>query len=247
MKKFTTSISIIIPCFNEGKTLYRNILSIHKFLSEYFPVFEIIVVDDGSTDNTNAEIQRAKKTIPLQSIKNQKNLGKGSAVRKGVLSAQHDLIAFLDADLAIPIESLLTFVPAIENNFDIVVASRFIPGITIKKKVLLHRRIMEKIFRLLRILILQNTSIQDTQCGFKLFRKAVAKKIFSSLTINRFAFDAEIIFLAVQNNYRIKELPITLQNPTQSSVRIFSDSFNMIIDLLRIRINNYRQLYRNKE
>lgn len=243
MEKIETSISVVVPCFNEGTTIHKNLLAIHSFLSERFLSFEIITVNDGSADNTKEEVERAQKEIPLTLINNSKNSGKGNAVRKGVLASKHELIAFLDADLAIPIESLLFFIPEIEKGNDIVIASRFIPGICIKKPVLWYRRYMEKVFRSLRMLILQEFTIQDTQCGFKLFRREAAMTLFPLLTIDRFAFDSEIIYLALKKGYSIRELPITLQNPTQSSVRIIRDSWNMAFDLIRIRLNDFERRY----
>lgn len=244
MQKFTTSLSVVVPCYNEGKTIYRNLLSIHRFLSDHFTTFEIIAVNDGSTDETKAEIQKAEASIPLRAIHSVENSGKGNAVRRGILSAKHDLIAFLDADLAIPIETLLDFVPKAENEgFDMVIASRFLPGLKVKKPVLWYRQVMERIFRCLRMLILQDFSIQDTQCGFKLFKRETALFIFSRTTINRFAFDSEVIFIALKKRYRILELSITLQNPTRSSIRIVRDSLNMVADLVRIRLNGLKGKY----
>lgn len=243
MEKIETSISIVVPCFNEGKTIAKNLLAMHAFLSERFSSFEIIAVNDGSSDNTREELERAQKEISLFIIENEKNSGKGNAVRKGVLASKNELVGFLDADLAIPIESLLFFIPEIEKGNDIVIASRFVPGIRIKKPVLWYRRHMEKVFRFLRMLILQEFTIQDTQCGFKLFRRDAAMTLFPLLTIDRFAFDSEIIYLALKKGYSVRELPITLQNPAQSSVRIIRDSWNMALDLLRIRQNEVRGLY----
>lgn len=243
MKKITAPISIIVPCFNEEKTISQNLLFIYAFLEKHFSVFEIIAVNDGSSDKTEEHILQTKQHIPLKYKKNTFNRGKGSAVRKGILASQYDLVAFLDADLAIPVESLLFFIPEIEKGHDIVIASRFIPGLRKEKPVLWYRNVMERAFRILRITILRNRSVQDTQCGFKLFRRNVATAIFSSLTIDRFAFDSEIIFIALKKGYAVKELSITLKNPTESSVRLIRDPMNMTLDLLRIRMNDMRGKY----
>ena len=105
---------------------------------------------------------------------------------------------------------------------------------------------MEKIFQIIRKLILDNYKIQDTQCGFKVMKREAALKIFPFMTVERFAFDAEIIFLATKYGCKIKELPITLQNPIRSHIRIFRDSFNMFFDLIRIRFNDIRGSYNQK-
>jgi len=236
-------ISVIIPCFNEGKTIRQNIQKIHVFLSNNFEVFEIIAVNDGSLDNTLSELEAIAKELPLKIINHEKNAGKGKAVRDGILASQYEIVMFLDADLAIPIESLLAFIAEIENGHDLAIASRFVPSLTILRPVLWYRKIMERIFRLLRMAILNNWNIKDTQCGFKVFKASTAKRIFAMATVNRFAFDSEIIFIAKKFGYFIKELPITLQNPPQSSVRMFFDPLNMFFSLFEIRLNDLKGIY----
>lgn len=236
-------ISVVIPCFNEGKTIRQNIQKIRAYLSNNFEAFEIIAVNDGSLDNTFSELEALAKELPLKVISHKKNAGKGKAVRDGVLAGQYEIVMFLDADLAIPIESLANFVAEIERGSDLAIASRFVPGLTILQPVLWYRKIMEQIFRLLRMVILNNWTIKDTQCGFKVFKASVARRIFSMATINRFAFDSEIVFIAKKFGYSIKELPIALQNPQQSSVRIFFDPLNMFFSLFKIRLNDLTGIY----
>lgn len=244
------SISVVIPCFNEGKTIHDNIAKINTYLSDKFGAYEIIAVNDGSRDNTKEELERAKKNfpeIPLLTINNAANRGKGKVVKDGVLKSQHPIVMFLDADLAIPIEELEKFVAEIAKGHDLVIASRFVPGLKIAKPVLWHRKWMEKVFRIMRMVIINNYEVQDTQCGFKVFSRKAAMNIFPLLTIERFAFDAEIIHIASKKKHRIKELPITLQNPAASSVRIIRDSWNMFLDLLRIRVNSLKGVYDDKK
>jgi glycosyltransferase involved in cell wall biosynthesis len=236
-------ISVVIPCFNEGKTIRQNIQKIHGYLANNFAAFEIIAVDDGSLDNTFSELETIAKELPIKIIRHEKNLGKGKAVRDGVLTSQYEISMFLDADLAIPIESLPTFIEEIKKGFALAIASRFVPGLTILQPVLWYRKIMEKIFRILRMIILNNWTVKDTQCGFKVFETSAAKRIFGMATINRFAFDSEIIFIAKKFGYSIKELPIALQNPPQSSVRIFFDPLNMFFSLFQIRLNDLKGIY----
>lgn len=238
-------ISVVIPCFNEERTIYRNINQIFHYLETNFEDFEIIAVSDGSTDKTVSELKRAMEKIPITIIDNQKNEGKGKAVKDGVMKSNKEIVMFLDADLAIPIEELRKFVSEINKGNDLVIASRFVPGLKVTKKVLWYRRIMEKIFRIIRMVIINNYEIKDTQCGFKVFTREAAMKIFPLMTIKRFAFDAEIIFLAGKYGYKIKELPITLQNPIRSHIRIFRDPLNMLLDLIKIKLNNLRRIYKS--
>lgn len=241
-------LSVVIPCFNEGKTIYENIKKINDYLSGRFSSYEIIAVNDGSMDNTLLELQRVQKELPLKIINGTENSGKGKAVRDGILSAsdESEVTMFLDADLGIPIEELEKFLEELDRGTDIVIASRFVPGLKVMQPVLWYRKIMEKVFRFLRKVILNNWKIEDTQCGFKVFKKEVAKKIFEMATIQRFAFDSEVMFIAKKFGYKIKELPVSLQNPAQSSVRIVFDPINMFFALLKIRAYDMKGKYKWK-
>lgn len=229
---------MIIPCFNEGRRIYDNIQKIRAYLKDNFEVFEIIAVNDGSLDNTGEELKRLQNDFSIKIISHKRNRGKGKAVKDGFLSSQNEIVMFMDADLAIPIEELNKFLAEIKNGYDIAIASRFVPGLKIAKPVLWYRRLLEKVFRILRVIIIDAHNIKDTQCGFKVFTREAMLNIFPYLTVDRFAFDSEVIFLAQKRKYKIKELPITLQNPITSSIRVYSDSVNMFVDLLRIKRNS---------
>jgi glycosyltransferase involved in cell wall biosynthesis len=237
-------ISVIIPCFNEQRTIFKNAKIIYEYLSRNFSDFEIIAVNDGSRDDTLGELKKLETLVILRVIDNSKNEGKGKVVRDGFLASSKELAMFLDADLAIPIEELEKFIAEIKNGADIVIASRFIPGLRLLEPVIWYRKIMERIFRTIRMIIINNYDIKDTQCGFKVFKREVVEQLFPQLKINRFAFDSEIVFLARKMKFKIKELPITLQNPQKSSVRIYRDSLNMIEDLIRIRMNFSKGKYK---
>lgn len=241
---FTEKISVVIPCFNEEAKIQENIKKIFQYLKNNFENFEIIAVNDGSTDKTLEELKKIQKEPSFHIIDNPVNAGKGKAVKDGVLQSRNEIVLFLDADLAIPIEELPKFIAEIKNGFDLAIASRFVPGGKVIKKVLWYRVIMEKAFRIIRTLILNNYQIKDTQCGFKVFKREVALKIFPQMKIKRFAFDSEIIFLAEKYKFGIKELPIILQNPIRSHLRIFRDPLNMFFDLLKIRFNEFLGKYK---
>jgi dolichyl-phosphate beta-glucosyltransferase len=240
-------ISVVIPCFNEGRTIYQNIQEINRYLEKNIAAYEIIAVNDGSRDNTLEELQKIQKEVPLKIISHLQNEGKGKVVRDGILMSQNELVMFLDADLAIPIEELEKFLVEMDRGYDLVIASRFVPGLKVLCPVLWYRKIMEKVFRLLRMAILNNWKVQDTQCGFKVFRASVARKIFPMSTVKRFAFDAEIIFIAKKFGYSIKELPVILQNPERSHIRLFRDPVNMFFSLLEIRWNDLTRQYKWKQ
>jgi glycosyltransferase involved in cell wall biosynthesis len=221
------SLTLVIPCYNEGKNIHRNVISIRNYLKSNIADFEIIAVNDGSTDNTHEELAKLTKNpgMPIKIIDKPENEGKGAA------------------DLAIPIEELPKFVAEIKNGSDIVIASRFIAKIKVLKPIIWYRNVMERVFRILRMVVINNYEVRDTQCGFKVFRREVALRIFPLLTIKRFSFDAEVMFLAKKMGLKVKELPITLQNPRESHIRIFADSWNMFWDLIKIRWNEKQGKY----
>jgi dolichyl-phosphate beta-glucosyltransferase len=238
-------ISVVTPCFNEGKNIRRNIKKIDDYLKQRFNHYEIIAVNDGSRDGTKDELKKLGSEIGLKIIDNVQNQGKGGAVKDGMsaIRKESDVAMFIDSDLGIPIEELEKFIEEIQSGHDIVIASRFVPGLKIIRPVQLHRKLMEKAFRLIRMAITNNWNVKDTQCGFKVFRREAAMKIFPKISVKRFAFDAEVIFVANKYGYRIKELPIHLQNPPSRSLRIFRDPANMILDLLKIKKNDWQGKY----
>jgi dolichyl-phosphate beta-glucosyltransferase len=236
-------ISVIIPCYNEEKIIYQNVIKVFNYLKEKFKNFEIIVVNDGSNDRTIEELRKLENFIPIKIIDNKKNQGKGKAVKDGILKSNCDVIMFVDADLPVRVEEIERFFNEIKKGYDIVIASRFLPGAKLIIPAKWYRRIAERIFMILRMIILNTFEIKDTQCGFKMFRGEVAKKIFSKSKINGFAFESEIIFLAKKIGYKIKELPVWLQNPQESHVKIFKDPFQMFFDLIRIRIYGFLKKY----
>jgi dolichyl-phosphate beta-glucosyltransferase len=236
-------ISVIIPCYNEEKIIYQNVIKVFNYLKEKFKNFEIIVVNDGSNDRTIEELRKLENFIPIKIIDNKKNQGKGKAVKDGILKSNCDVIMFVDADLPVRVEEIERFFNEIKKGYDIVIASRFLPGAKLIIPAKWYRKLAERIFMILRMIILNTFEIKDTQCGFKMFRGEVAKKIFSKSKIDGFAFESEIIFLAKKFGYKIKELPVLLQNPRESHVKIFKDPFQMFFDLIKIRICDFLKKY----
>jgi dolichyl-phosphate beta-glucosyltransferase len=236
-------ISVIIPCYNEEKIIYQNVIKVFNYLKEKFKNFEIIVVNDGSNDRTIEELRKLENFIPIKIIDNKKNQGKGRAVKDGILKSNCDVIMFVDADLPVRVEEIERFFNEIKKGYDIVIASRFLPGAKLIIPAKWYRKLAERIFMILRMIILNTFEIKDTQCGFKMFRGEVAKKIFSKSKIDGFAFESEIIFLAKKFGYKIKELPVLLQNPRESHVKIFKDPFQMFFDLIKIRICDFLKKY----
>lgn len=242
------SLSVVIPCYKEAGVIEKNILTVNAYLKEKFERFEIIVVIDGSPDKTKENIERLRTKhtdIPLAIITFPKNRGKGAAVTAGILTSAYDPVLFIDADLTIPIQELDHFILALESA-DIAIASRLVPGSRFEEPTPWHRTLLARGFHLLQILILGNFEFSDTQCGFKLFRREAALKIFNKITVQRFAFDTEVLFLAAKYNFKITILPVTiLKDPRNTNVAVFKDPFNMFFALLKIRLNNWSGKYRS--
>ena len=245
-------ISIVIPCYKEAEVIVSNILIVHKYLLERFDRHEIIVVTDGSPDETADIIDRLVKDrpdIPLAHIRFEKNRGKGAAVKAGILASKDNPVLFIDADLTIPIDELDEFMSVLnQSGSDIVIASRLAPGARLEEPAPWYRVLTARGFHLLQILILGGFEFSDTQCGFKLFSRPVAKDLFKHVTINRFAFDAELLFIARKRNYRVAILPVLIRKDMRNpKVRVFHDSFNMLFSLLRIRWNDCLGKYERKK
>ena len=234
------SLSVVIPCYKEREVIAASILTIHEFLRTRFEQHEIIVVTDGSPDGTGDELTRFKQIhpeIPLQHIAFVRNLGKGKAVRAGFRAAQYELVLMIDADLTISITELDNFLGAIKQT-DMAIASRLVPGTIFDEPTPFHRVLTARMFHILQIILLGNFEFSDTQCGFKLFRRERLLPLFAAMTIDRFAFDAELLFLARLMNLRVAILPVhILKDARNTNVRIVRDSLNMLGALLKIRWN----------
>jgi len=236
------SVSVIIPAYNEGASIRRAVETVYAFLKGNFSDFEIIVVDDGSADSTAAQIESLLPRIPIQSIRNPVNKGKGYSIRRGVERAEKEYVFFCDADLSTPLEALAGFFPYFAAGYDIVIGSRAVPGSRLVVKQGFLRRSMGKCFNFfLRGLLFGG--MRDTQCGFKCFKREHARKLFSVQTVDRFCFDAEVLYIARRRGLKIKEIGVAWTNRADSRVAMVRDSLNMFADLLRIKINGWKGVY----
>jgi len=229
-------LSIIIPIYNEENILKKNIKEVCEFFFNKF-IFEIIIVNDGSTDNS-FEILDNLDIPNLNIINNDSNLGKGASIKKGILSSRGEIILITDADLSTPIQYFNDLYAKYKQGYNIVIGSRSTNDSKILIKQNLLRIFAGKIFNFLTCTIL-NLKFKDTQCGFKLFEQQKINTIMQMCIINRFAFDVEILFLAKKLGYRTYEKGVLWSNNKNSSVSILSDSLNMFFDVIKIRFTKY--------
>lgn len=226
-------LSIVIPAYNEAKRLPKTLATIEKLFHDREPrvkSFEVIVVDDGSSDGTSDYV-KTEKLKNLTTIRLDKNFGKGYAVKTGVMAAKGQYILMMDADGSIPIGELDKLWPCREQ-FEVVIGSRFLTGGRFGTQNF-KRLLVSKIGNLLFSLLFR-MNIHDTQCGFKLFRAEAAKKIFKHLTINRFGFDMEMLVLAKHFGYGVKEVPIDWHDSLGSSIRAVRTSWQTFQEMVKI-------------
>lgn len=228
-------LSVIIPAYNEQQRLAPHLSHVLAYLHEHFPAFELIVVDDGSTDQTASSVSTAFQNEPrARLISYQPNRGKGYAVRTGVLASQGEQLVFLDADLSTPIAEIPRALELLEEA-DIVIGSRDLPGADIRVPQPLYRRLASEIFKWIRYVMIGLWDISDTQCGFKAYRGPAARRLFALAQIDRFLFDVEILYLAQRAGLRILEIPVRWTDAAGSKVRFWAGLVQTIRDLWKIR------------
>lgn len=226
------SLSVVIPAYNAAHQVVATLDAIQSFLDRDGIVHEVIVVDDGSQDTTRDVVTRRGGGVRL--LANEGNRGKGYSVRRGMLEATCDWVLFTDVDHATPIDHLIGFAPQAASN-DILIGSRRLTDSNIVRRQPRIRQAMGRVFPyLVRAFVLPQFA--DTQCGFKMFRRDVARDLFGRAQVDRFCFDVEILAMAVSKGYRIAELPVNWRNPEGgSTLRIVRDTARMLADLFRIR------------
>ena len=236
------SVSIIIPAYNEAKRLPSTLTRIKSYLEAKGLENEVIVVNDGSLDDT-AKTAENFKGLNVKVISNEKNAGKGLCVHKGIKAAQNDIILFTDADMSTPIGFFDDFLKYHEQGYDVVIGSRALNRKLVKKKQPFHRDMMGRIFNIF-VRLITGLKVKDTQCGFKSFKKDVAKNIFSKQTIFDFGFDVEILHIANIHNYKIKESAVEWYDSPGTKVNPVKDSIKMFGDLFKIKFKNAKGLYK---
>ncbi len=227
-------LSLVFPAYNEERRIARCLESAREFVKLESRPVEVIVVDDGSRDRTVDIARRFQDELPLVIVNSPRNEGKGRAVARGVLLAQGEFVLFSDVDLSTPLADAYRLISALEEGSDVAIGSRALADSEVLVRQSWVREHMGKVFNW----IARRTAfhgISDSQCGFKAFRREVARRLFEHQRVSGFAFDAEILYLAQRWGYRIREVPVHWVNSPASQVHLFTDPCKMLFDILRIR------------
>lgn len=238
-------ISVVIPAHNEATRILPYLRRVIEYFSYQGRPYEVLVVDDGSTDETSAIIEDFARSAPaVRLLRLPQCRGKGAAVRHGIQWAVGYIQLFADADGATPINEFARLEKALADGGDVAIGSRALaarlPDFSVQAR--LSRHVLGFLFNTVAQQI-GFRGISDTQCGFKLFRKVVAKELFAYPLIDGFGFDLEILYLAQQRGYRITEVPVNWSDQPGSKVRVLRDGFAMLHDLAKIRRNHKKGRY----
>lgn len=235
-------LSVVVPAYNEEQRLGRTLDSMWRGLRRRFSSFELIVVDDGSTDGTARVVEAfAYDHREVRLLRYARNRGKGYAVRHGVMASHGRWVLFSDADQSTPLREVRKLLKRLEDH-DIAIGSRAIRDAHIIQSQPFYRVLMGKTFNKL-VQLLAVPGIRDTQCGFKCFRGGVARQLFGACRIDGFSFDVEVLYAARRMGFSIAEVGILWKNSPESKVHPVRHSLQMLRDLLRIRFYGLRGFY----
>lgn len=234
-------LSIVIPAYNEEVRLPDSLQAVAEFVGSKPYTAEIVVVDNNSKDSTSAIIQDFAARFDFVRGLFEGTQGKGAAVRMGMLAARGEYRFICDADLSMPIAELDKFLPPQLADYDIAIGSREAPG-AVRYNEPWHRHVMGRVFNTI-VRVLAVPGLQDTQCGFKMFRAEVAEALFPLQTMNGWSFDVEILYAARRRGYRIVEVPIHWYYGENTRISPLRDSLDMAVEVLKIRRNGLRGLY----
>jgi dolichyl-phosphate beta-glucosyltransferase len=238
-------LSIVIPALNEEMRLPGTLAKIDAFLQQQPYTSEVIVVENGSRDNTVAVVEAFAKEHPYVKLFAGEPRGKGRAVKRGMLEACGEYRFICDADLSMPIEEVAKFLPPQLEHYDVAIGSREAEGAK-RYEEPIYRHLMGRINNFL-VKLIAVRGFEDTQCGFKSFHRRAAEDLFSVQRMNGIAFDVELLYIAQKRGYQIKEVPINWYYNADSKMRLVDDSLAMIMELFEIRRNWREGRYKPQE
>lgn len=239
------ALSIVIPAFNEAQRIGQTLSDILSYVERFDLPVEILVIDDGSTDDTaEMTMEAAGGDNRVSVIPCRINKGKGAAVRTGVMESSGARVLISDADLSTPITELPLLQERLDAGADIAIGSRGMAGAQLVRRQPALRELAGRAGNLvIRTLCPSLWGITDTQCGFKLFDGPVARKLFAKQLVQRFGFDVEILYLARRNGYTVEEVPVTWAHNTGSKVGA-GDYVYTMLEVLKVRVNDLAGRYK---
>ena len=230
-------ISIVIPAFNESGRIPATLDSVIQCVRAQKWDAEIIVVNDGSTDNTAQLVRDIAQNAPeLRLLENPGNRGKGYAVRNGVLNSLGDIVMFTDSDLSAPIIEAERLFAAIAAGADIAIGSRWLASSRQTHRQPLYRQFFGRCFNAVCRMVMR-LPFADTQCGFKAFTRSAAQTVFQLQTIERWGFDPEILFIALKRGFKVQEVPVSWAHDARSRMSYLRDGLQMLKELVTVRWN----------
>lgn len=233
-------LTLIIPAYNEERRLPASLEQIVAFVYEQPESIEVLIVENGSHDRTTAIAEEyAARHAFIRVLHSEK--GKGAAVRMGMTEGRGQFLFICDSDLSMPIAEVRKFLPPVLQDYDVAIASREGPGAH-RYGEPSYRHLMGRVFNLI-VRMLAIPGFQDTQCGFKSFRREAGKEIFADLTMTGWVFDVEALFIALRRGYRVVAVPINWYFDADSRIEPLRDTWRMFRDVLRVRINGWRGVY----
>ncbi|MDE1176275.1 MAG: glycosyltransferase family 2 protein [Edaphobacter sp.] len=236
-------LSIVIPAYNESARIEHALDRVTSTVADKGWDAEILVVDDGSKDDTAAIVKRWMAVYPrLHLVQNPGNRGKGYSVRNGLLQAAGEIVMFTDADLSAPMEEAERLIAAIQDGADVAIGSRWLDRTRQTIHQPLYRQFFGRCFNWITRSVM-GLPFRDTQCGFKAFRRGPAQIIFRLQTIERWGFDPEILFIARKLRYDIREVPVTWGHDERSRISYLKDGMKMLEEMARIRANSVAGRY----
>jgi dolichyl-phosphate beta-glucosyltransferase len=229
--------SVIIPAYNEGARIQSALTEVLRCIRQRGWGAEVLVVDDGSTDDTAKIVTAIAASNPeVRLVRNPRNRGKGYSVRHGMLNAAGDILMFTDADLSAPIEEAERLFQALREGADIAIGSRWLERNRQTLRQPLYRQFFGRCFNAVTRGVM-GLPFADTQCGFKAFRRPVAQRIFQLQRIERWGFDPELLFIALKKGYIVREVPVTWGHDERSRLSYLKDGLKMLEDIAYVRWN----------
>lgn len=237
-------VSLVLPVYNEATVLDQNLRSLVEHMESLGRSFEVICIDDGSEDDSLAILQRwSEQDERLRHSALERNQGKGAAVRKGMLLAEGVHVLFMDADLSTPLEEVSGFLGALDSGYDVVIGNRRAPGSQITRHQPWIRETLGRGFTSITNLLLA-PGVHDFTCGFKAFNAEASRAIFERSTLNGWAFDAELVVIAQEQNLKLAQVPVAWHDEDGTKVRILQAVCGSLIDLIVITTRRLRGRYR---